>query len=65
VFARTHRLDRTQPVEDLPHGSVVIVPISDGETNDPRVKGPDMRQVAEIVEPFGARPKEFAIFQRP
>ena len=64
-FARTRRLDRTQPVEDLPHGSLVIVPISDGEINDPRVKGPDMRQVAEIVEPFGARPKEFAIFQRP
>jgi len=65
AFAHTHRFDATHLIEALPHGSLVIVPISDGETNDPRVKGTDMRHVAEIVEPFGANPKEFAIFQRP
>jgi hypothetical protein len=41
-----------------------VVPFDDGEVKDERMKGPEVRQVAEIFEPFGARPREFAIFQR-
>ena len=65
LLARTRSLKDADTIASLPAGSVLVEPIEDGEVKDPRTKAPELRQLAEIVEPFGSRPKEFALFQRP
>jgi 4-amino-4-deoxy-L-arabinose transferase-like glycosyltransferase len=64
ALTRTRTLALADVVTDIPHGSLVVVPFDDGEVKDERMKGPEVRQVAEIVEAFGARLREFAVFQR-
>jgi 4-amino-4-deoxy-L-arabinose transferase-like glycosyltransferase len=64
LLARTRALTMTDAVADMPSGSVIVLPIEDGEVKDPRSNSTEVREVAEIVEPFGARPKEFVLFRR-
>jgi hypothetical protein len=65
LLARTRSLNATELLSNLPPGSLLVVPIEDGEVKDERVKPSNFREVAEIEEPFGAHPKAFALFQRP
>jgi 4-amino-4-deoxy-L-arabinose transferase-like glycosyltransferase len=61
---RTRALTSDDTLAEIPRGSVFVVPIDEGEVKDPRMKAPEVRELHEIVEPFGSRPKEFAIFTR-
>jgi 4-amino-4-deoxy-L-arabinose transferase-like glycosyltransferase len=65
LLARTRSLNATEMLSDLPPGSLLVVPIEDGEVKDERVKPSNFREVADIEEPFGTHPKAFALFQRP
>lgn len=65
LLARTRSVKDAETAADWLPGSVLVVPVEDGEVKDPRTKGPELHELAEIVEPFGSRPKEFALFQRP
>jgi hypothetical protein len=65
LLARTRSLNATEMLSNLPPGSLLVMPIEDGEVKDERVKPSNFREVAEIDEPFGAHPKAFALFQRP
>ncbi len=65
MLERTHALEPTDALAGIPAGSLVVVPIEDGDVTDNRVKAPGLEHVTDIVEPFGSRPREFAIFERP
>jgi len=64
LLARTQSLSNGETVARLPPGSVVVLPIEDGEVKDAIAKQPEVRELAEIEEPFGAHPKEFAVYKR-
>jgi 4-amino-4-deoxy-L-arabinose transferase-like glycosyltransferase len=65
LLVRIRSLKDDDSIANMPAGTVVVVPFEDGELKDARTKTPELREVAEIDEPFGSRPKEFAVFQRP
>jgi 4-amino-4-deoxy-L-arabinose transferase-like glycosyltransferase len=65
VFARTRVLGPDTPLTTLPSGSLVLVQVVDREVQDPRVAPPEVRKVADIIEPFGQRPIAFELFERP
>jgi len=64
IFGRTRALTPSDDVVDIPQGSIVVVPVDEGEVKDARMKSPGVREVTEIIEPFASRPKAFAIFTR-
>jgi 4-amino-4-deoxy-L-arabinose transferase-like glycosyltransferase len=65
LLARTHTLDATGALPAMSSGSLVVVPVEDREVQDARMTSPGVRKVAEIIEPFGARPTAFVVFERP
>ncbi len=64
LFARSHVLPADATVASLPKGSLVVVNVVDRQVQDPRMQSPELRKIAEVVEPFGQRPVAFAIFER-
>lgn len=64
VMTRIHVLDASAPTAALPRGSLVVVPAVENVVTDARMKSADVRKVAEIIEPFGARPTAFVMFER-
>jgi hypothetical protein len=50
----------------MPAGSLVVAPVEDRQLQDPRMTAsPDLRKVADIMEPFGDRLTAFMVFERP
>lgn len=64
LFARTRTFDAAADTAEMATGSVVVVPVIDREVKDERMKAPDVRKVAEIVEPFRNGPTSFVLFER-
>ncbi|HUK36003.1 MAG TPA: hypothetical protein VLV86_18930, partial [Vicinamibacterales bacterium] len=65
LLAKTRTLKPDDTVANLPSGSLIVVPVEDREVKDPRMRSPDVRMAAEIMEPFGDRLGAFAVFERP
>jgi 4-amino-4-deoxy-L-arabinose transferase-like glycosyltransferase len=65
LLARTRTLDAAGERPSIPSGSLVVVPVEDRQLKDPAIVSPDMRKVADIIEPFGDRPTAFVVFERP
>lgn len=64
LMARTHVLDASAQMADVPVGSLVIARPEDGEVRDPRLGSAPARRLADITEPFGNHPTSFVIFER-
>jgi hypothetical protein len=65
LLERTRAFGPTDTTADMASGSLVVVSLLDREVRDRRLEPPDMRKVAEIVEPFRAGPTTFVLFERP
>jgi hypothetical protein len=65
LLAKTRMLNPDDPIASVPSGSLIVVPIEEREVKDPRMRAPDVRMAAEIMEPFGDRLGAFAVFERP
>jgi 4-amino-4-deoxy-L-arabinose transferase-like glycosyltransferase len=63
-MTRTHPLDASSTTAALPSGSLIVVPTVESVVTDARMKFADVRKVAEIIEPFGAKPIAFVVFER-
>jgi 4-amino-4-deoxy-L-arabinose transferase-like glycosyltransferase len=63
-FARTRRLAPTDTTADMPSRSLIIFPPLERDAATAEMHSSDVRKVGEIVEPFGARPTAFVIFER-
>lgn len=59
-FSHTHWLEPTDTLKSLPPGSIVVIS-TEADANDERFNSPSLRAIADIVEPFGSRPREFEI----
>lgn len=64
LLGRTHPFDAAGTTASLPNGSLVVVPFMDREIKDARMTLPDMRKIADILEPFANPPPAFAVFER-
>jgi hypothetical protein len=66
LLARTRTLPATGELPSMPAGSLVVAPVEDRQLQDPRMSSsPDMRKVADIMEPFGDNLAAFMVFERP
>jgi 4-amino-4-deoxy-L-arabinose transferase-like glycosyltransferase len=63
LFARIRTLTAADSPAALPEQSLIVVPAVENRI-DPRMQAAGIQKVGEIVEPFGARPVAFALFER-
>ncbi len=66
LLLRTRTFPATGELPTMPAGSLVVAPVEDRQLQDPRMTAsPDLRKVADIMEPFGDRLTAFMVFERP
>jgi hypothetical protein len=64
LFARTRPMAPTDGTTEMPSRSLIVLPAVDHDVATAEMKSPDVRKVGEIIEPFGARPTAFVIYER-
>jgi 4-amino-4-deoxy-L-arabinose transferase-like glycosyltransferase len=64
LFARTRRLTPADTIAAMPSRSIIVLPAVDHDVTTAELRSPDVRKIGEIVEPFGARPTAFVLFER-
>jgi 4-amino-4-deoxy-L-arabinose transferase-like glycosyltransferase len=64
LFSRVRKLAPTDTPAAMSSRSVIVLPAADQDVTTAKMESPNVRKIGEIVEPFGARPTAFVLFER-